>query len=93
MDRNYNPHAEIMEELRSQRQMLEQFIYQQQPINIHSDIDKYVQGLEMPKRVLGCKSGQMIYQNIGKIPHRKIHGKLYFNERELQEYIRSEGKK
>ena len=91
MDRNFNPHAEIMDELRSQRQLIEQFIYNQAPVNV-AETDKYIQGLDMPRRVLGCKSNQMIYQNVGKIPHKKIHGKLYFNEKELQDYIKNQGK-
>lgn len=32
-------------------------------------------------------SKQTIYQNIGRIPHRKRHGKLYFFRPELAEYL------
>jgi hypothetical protein len=32
-------------------------------------------------------SPQTVYQNIGKIPHRKRHGRLYFYENELAAYL------
>ena len=54
--------------------------------------EKYECGVQVACDELGTKS-QTIYQNIDKIPHRKLHGKLYFNRAELQEYIKNEGKK
>ncbi len=54
--------------------------------------DRYEQGIEIACQELGTKPAT-IYCNIDKIPHRKIHGKLYFNRAELQAYIKSEGKK
>ena len=54
--------------------------------------DRYEAGVKVACEVLNTKA-QTIYQNIDKIPHKKIHGKLYFCRTELQEYIKSEGKK
>ena len=54
--------------------------------------EKYEPGVQVACEELGTKP-QTIYQNIENIPHRKLHGKLYFNRAELQEYIRNEGKK
>ena len=58
----------------------------------NSKIDRYEAGVNVACEELGTKS-QTVYQNIDKIPHKKIFGKLYFNRIELQEYIKNEGKK
>lgn len=54
--------------------------------------DKYECGVQVACEELGTKT-QTIYQNIDTIPHRKLHGKLYFCRTELQAYIRNEGQK
>lgn len=54
--------------------------------------DRYEQGVNVACEELGTKS-QTIYQNIDRIPHRKLHGKLYFNRAELQRYINLQGSK
>lgn len=54
--------------------------------------DRYEPGVQVACEELGTKP-QTIYQNIDNIPHRKLHGKLYFNRAELQAYIRDEGQK
>ena len=58
----------------------------------NNQIDRYEQGVKVACEELGWKS-QSVYQNIDKLPKKKLHGKLYFNRQELQEYIKSEGKK
>ena len=62
------------------------------PSNVTANQDRYEAGVKVACEVLNTKA-QTIYQNIDKIPHKKIHGKLYFCRAELQEYIKSEGKK
>ncbi len=62
------------------------------PINTSQSPDRYECGVQVACEELGTKT-QTIYQNIDTIPHRKLHGKLYFNRAELQEYIKNEGKK
>ena len=54
--------------------------------------DRYEPGVQVACEELGTKP-QTIYQNIDNIPHRKLHGKLYFNRADLQTYIRNEGQK
>ena len=54
--------------------------------------EKYEQGVQIACEELNTKP-QTVYSNIDKIPHRKLHGKLYFNRQELQAYIRNEGVK
>ncbi len=39
-------------------------------------------------KILGIAQ-QTIYQNIERIPHRKKHGRLFFFENELLEYLNS----
>ena len=56
------------------------------------DLDKYEQGVKVAMEELNWKQAT-IYCNIDKLPHRKLHGKLYFSRTELQNYIRSEGLK
>lgn len=51
------------------------------------DREKYECGVKVACEELGTKI-QTVYQNIDTIPHRKLHGKLYFNRAELQEYKR-----
>ena len=57
-----------------------------------NDPDRYECGVQVACEELGTKA-PTIYGNIDKIPHRKLHGKLYFNRGELQAYIRNEGQK
>jgi hypothetical protein len=57
-----------------------------------NQIDKYEQGVKVAMEELNWKE-QTVYQNIDKLPKKKLHGKLYFNRAELQEYIRNEGRK
>lgn len=59
---------------------------------ITPDSNRYEIGVKVACEELGAKC-QTVYQNIHKIPHKKIHGKLYFKREELQEYIKNEGKK
>lgn len=54
--------------------------------------ERYEQGVKVAMEELNWKE-QTVYQNIDKLPKKKLHGKLYFNRQELQEYIRNEGKK
>jgi hypothetical protein len=58
----------------------------------HNQPDRYECGVQVACEELGTKP-QTIYQNIENIPHRKLHGKLYFNRAELQQYIKNEGAK
>ena len=53
--------------------------------------DRYECGVQVACQELGIRP-QSVYQNIENIPHRKLHGKLYFNRVELQEYIKNGGK-
>jgi acetate kinase len=92
MNETQNPFFVLHQELLEQRQLIEKLIWNQTPVSVQHDVNKYEQGVSIACEELGTKA-QTIYQNIDKIPHRKIHGKLYFNRVELQEYIRNEGKK
>lgn len=92
MNENQNPFFVIHQELLGQRQLIEKLIFNQMPVDTQHDVNKYQQGVNVACEELGAKP-QTIYQNIDKIPHRKIHGKLYFSRAELQEYIRNEGGK
>ncbi len=58
----------------------------------NNQIDRYEQGVKVVMEELNWKE-QTVYQNIDKLPKKKLHGKLYFNRAELQEYIKNEGKK
>lgn len=58
---------------------------QQQP-----DTDRWEQGVKIAVEETGLKA-QTIYQKINTIPHRKLHGKLYFNRVQLRAYIEREG--
>lgn len=91
MQENQNPFFVLHQELREQRTLIERLIHNQQPVTI-PDYDKYESGVNVACEELGAKR-QTVYQNISNIPHRKLHGKLYFNRQELQEYIKNEGKK
>ena len=92
MNENQNPFFVLHQELLEQRQLIEKLIFNQMPLNVQHDATKYEQGVEVACQELKTKP-QTVYQNIAKIPHRKIHGKLYFNRAELQEYIKNEGAK
>lgn len=54
------------------------------------DADLWEQGVKVAVEETGLKA-QTVYQNINKIPHRKLHGKLYFNRVQLRAYIEREG--
>ena len=60
--------------------------------NYNNTTDRYEAGVNVACEEFGTKP-QTIYQNIDKIPHKKMFGKLYFNRQELRNYIRNEGKK
>lgn len=55
------------------------------------DADRWESGVQVAVEETGLKS-QSVYQNIDKLPHRKIHGKLYFNRAQLRAYISGEKK-
>ena len=87
---NYNPFDAILDEIKSLRELVETHI--STPTIPTPDTNKYECGVHVAEEVTGLKR-QTIYQRIERIPHRKIHGKLYFNRAELQEYIKNEGRK
>lgn len=60
------------------------------PPTPNADRDRWEQGVGVAVEETGLKA-QSVYQNIEKIPHRKVHGKLYFNRVQLREYIEKEG--
>ena len=91
MNQNQNPFFVIHQELLEQRALIEKIIHNQKSIEL-PDLDKYEQGVKVAMEELNWKQAT-IYCNIDKLPHRKLHGKLYFNRTELQNYIRSEGLK
>lgn len=91
MNENQNPFFVIHQELLEQRTLIEKLIYNQKTVEL-PNYDKYEQGIKVAMEELNWKQ-QTCYQNVDKIPHRKLHGKLYFNRQELQEYIKNEGKK
>ena len=91
MNQNQNPFFVIHQELLEQRALIEKIIHNQKTNEV-SDLDKYEQGVKVAMEELNWKQAT-IYCNIDKLPHRKLHGKLYFNRTELQNYIRSEGLK
>ena len=85
-----NPFAEIYERLHN----IEGFL-----LNIDEklttptplpDADRWEQGIQVAVDEMGLKP-QTVYQQISKIPHRKLHGKLYFNRVQLRQYIAEEG--
>lgn len=90
MTETQNPFFVLHQELREQRILIERLIHNQQPV-ILPDFDKYEE-IEVAIEELKCKR-QTIYQNIDKIPHKKVHGRLLFNRVELRNYIKNEGKK
>lgn len=90
MDKNINPFFLIQQDISEVKVLLERLIYNQTPTNL-PDLDKYEE-IEVAVEELKCKK-QTIYQNIDKIPHKKVHGRLLFNRAELRNYIKNEGKK
>jgi hypothetical protein len=91
MNESQNPFFVLHQELLEQRTLIEKLIHNQQPVTL-PDFDKYEPGVEVAMQETGAKK-QTIYQNIDKIPHKKMFGKLYFNRAELRAYIRNEGAK
>ena len=89
MDRNTNPFFLIQQDISEVKTLVERLIHNQQPISL-PDFDKYEE-IEIAIEELKCKR-QTIYQNIDKIPHKKVHGRLLFNRAELRNYIKNEGK-
>ena len=87
-----NPFENIDSRLQSIESYLikfdDRFTLQENP----NTIDRYEAGVNVACEEFGTKP-QTVYQNIDKIPHKKMFGKLYFNRQELQEYIKKEGKK
>ena len=92
MNENQNPFFVLHQELLEQRQLIEKLIFNQTPLNVQHDANKYECGVHVACEELGTKP-QTVYQNIGTIPNKKIHGKLYFCRAELQAYIKREGAK
>lgn len=90
MNENQNPFFVLHQELLEQRILIEKLIYNQQSVSL-PDYDKWEPGVEVAMEETGAKK-QTIYQNIGKIPHKKMFGKLYFNRAELRNYIKNQGK-
>lgn len=91
MNENQNPFFVILQAIEKQNALIEKLIHNQKSIESH-DLDKYEQGVKVAMEELNWKE-QTVYQNIDKLPKKKLHGKLYFSRAELQEYIRSEGQK
>ena len=91
MNQNQNPFFVLHQELLEQRALIEKLIHNQKTIEL-PDLDKYEQGVKVAMEELNWKE-QTVYQNIDKLPKKKLHGKLYFNRQELQAFIRNEGKK
>lgn len=90
MEQSINPFFAIQQDILEVKSLIERLIRNQQPVSM-PDFDKYEE-IEMAVEELKCKK-QTIYQNIDKIPHKKVHGRLLFNRQELRAYIRNEGKK
>ena len=87
-----NPFAEIYERLGN----IEGFLLALDEklttsIKTEPDADRWEQGVQVVVEETGLKP-QTVYQKISKIPHRKLHGKLYFNRAQLREYIAQEGR-
>jgi hypothetical protein len=91
MNENQNPFFVILQAIEKQNTLIEKLIYNQQPVTL-PDYNKYEQGVKVAMEELNWKE-QTVYQNIDKLPKKKLHGKLYFNRAELQAYIRNEGVK
>ena len=97
MNENENPFYVIHQELLIQKALIieqttliERLIYNQQPLGMDI-LGKYEVGVEVAMDELGAKN-QTIYQNINKIPHKKMFNKLYFNRIELRNYIKNGSK-
>jgi hypothetical protein len=90
MEQSINPFFAIQQDILEVKSLVEKLIYNQQPVTL-PDLDKYEE-IEVAIEELKCKR-QTIYQNIDKIPHKKVHGRLLFNRAELRNYIKNEGKK
>jgi hypothetical protein len=91
MNESQNPFFVILQAIEKQNTLIEKIIFNQQPVTL-PDYNKYEQGVKVAMEELNWKE-QTVYQNIDKLPKKKLHGKLYFNRAELQEYIKNEGKK
>jgi hypothetical protein len=89
MEQNINPFFAIQQDILEVKTLVEQLIYNQTPVNL-PDLDKY-EGIEVAVEELKCKK-QTIYQNIDRIPHKKVHNRLLFNRAELRAYIKNEGR-
>jgi hypothetical protein len=90
MEQSINPFFAIQQDILEVKSLVERLIHNQQPVTL-PDFDKYEE-IEVAVEELKCKK-QTIYQNIDKIPHKKVHGRLLFNVAELRNYIKNEGKK
>lgn len=90
MEQSINPFFAIQQDILEVKSLVERLIHNQQPVAL-PDFDKYEE-IEIAIEELRCKR-QTIYQNIDKIPHKKVHGRLLFNRTELRNYIKSDGKK
>ena len=73
------------------RELLEEFraiIKEESPTPTSLPKNNSPLNIKEAAKILGIAQ-QTIYQNIERIPHRKMHGKLYFFETELLEYLNS----
>ena len=91
MNQNQNPFFAIQQDILEVKSLIERLIHNQKTNEV-PDLDKYEQGVKVAMEELNWKQAT-IYCNIDKLPHRKLHGKLYFNRAALQEFIRNEGRK
>ena len=87
---NNNPFTEIAERLHNIEGFLLNLDERLIAPTTAPDADQWQQGAEFAAKELGLKV-QTVYQQIDKIPHRKIHGKLYFKRSQLQNYIEQKG--
>lgn len=61
------------------------------PSTTSQDTDRWEQGVGVAAEELGWAK-QTVYQNIDRLPRKKLHGKLYFNRKQLREFIAQEGR-
>ncbi|GAB4020223.1 hypothetical protein GCM10028808_60640 [Spirosoma migulaei] len=86
-----NPFDELHKQISQLEGMISQLLSQKaessNQVSVHNPLD--VKGAST---ILGIAIGT-IYQNIEVIPHYKKHGRLYFFENELLDYLKSKPNK
>jgi hypothetical protein len=87
-----NPFEIIQNDLTLVKDVLHSLCQKMEKGTENNQPDRYECGVQVACEELGTKP-PTVYSNIDNIPHRKLHGKLYFNRAELQEYIKNEGAK